>query len=199
MRWKHHCWVVCVRWAAVGGALQCVMFPSISYWGKQARLRGSPCPHERAGVWDSADSNASSIRHPPPKDHIPKTGSFANPILIWLIKCQCHQPQNPGMNSLHVCMHADIDEIEVGFVILIPGNLRLGPINHSQPKRQQIVNKPGHRLISDTFRWSFLESKHRWTDNNALHISLSSCSCLHCSEGLIQSSQGWATIFTLQF
>lgn len=89
--------------------------------------------------------------------------------------------------AVHVCMHADINEIEVGFVILIPGNLRLGPIEHSQTNRQQIVNKPGHRLISAIIRWSFLESKHRWTFNNTLHISLSSCSCLHYSEDLFKA------------
>ena len=33
-------------------------------------------------VCDSADSNASNIRHPPLKDHIPKMVSFPNPLLI---------------------------------------------------------------------------------------------------------------------
>lgn len=44
--------------------------------------------------------------------------------------------------AVHMCMHTDLNEIEVGFVMLISGNLRLGrSIEHFQTSRKQIVSK----------------------------------------------------------
>lgn len=58
--------------------------------------------------------------------------------------------------AVHMCMHADISEIEVGFVMLISGNLRLGrSIEHFQTSRKRIVSKLVHWLISEILRWSF--------------------------------------------
>lgn len=61
-----------------------------------------------------------------------------------------------------MCKHADINETEVGFVVLISGNLRLGrSIVQFQTSRKQIVGKLVHWLISDILRWSFLERTTR--------------------------------------
>lgn len=85
-----------------------------------------------------------------------------------------------------MCMHAGINEIEVGFVMLISGNLRLGSfIELFQTCRKHFLSKLLHWLILDILRWSFLESKHWWY--TSLHISLSHCSR---SEELTESSQG---------